>query len=199
MFDSITGTLVRKDSAVAVIMACGIGYGIRVPLRTLQKLLEGEETTLYCHLAVRDDSLVLYGFQEPSERNLFLKIMSVSGIGAATALNILSDLPPQKFLEAIAQEKASLLQKIKKVGARTAKRLILDLKGKVDLPDISSSSLPDEDPDSLDSALIKDLVAALISLGYPRKFAREAALGALASCPGIDNLETLIKSALRSL
>lgn len=199
MFDSITGTLVRKDSAIAVLLLGGIGYSIRVPSRTLLSLEEDRETTLYCHLSVRDDSMVLYGFQEPYERDLFLKIMSVSGVGPATALNILSDIPPQRFLEAIAQEKASLLQKVKKVGARTAKRLILDLKGKVDLPDIKASdAAPDVDP-SLDTALSKDLIAALSSLGYPRKHARDAAERALAAHPDCDNLETLIKAALSNL
>ena len=102
MFDSITGTLVCKDAAGVVVSAGGLGYRLGIPQRIQDNLPENGEITLYTHLAVKDDSLKLYGFPTPRERDLFLKIMSVSGIGAATALNLLSQIPPQEFLRAVA-------------------------------------------------------------------------------------------------
>ena len=201
MFDSITGTLIRIDPGRAVLTAGGIGYAIKAPLRTLESLTEGTETTLYCHLAVKDDSLKLYGFQTPYERDLFLKIMGVSGIGGQTALNLLSEIPPVNFLEALAKEKVAYLQRVKGIGARTAKRLILELKDKLEWaglvsPEEMSAGLP---VGALESELGKDLVAALTALGYPKGSARDGASRALASNPELDSLEALLKAALRSM
>jgi Holliday junction DNA helicase RuvA len=202
MFDSLTGTLVRKDPGSVVLAVGGVGYALNVPLRTWESVPPDEEITLYCHLAVRDDSMLIYGFQSPSERNLFLKIMSVGGVGAATALNLLSDMTPREFLEAIAQENVALLQRVKKIGARTAKRLVLELKGKLDLEgmavaaDVESPGLPQ----GLDeSGIGGDLIAALQALGYPRGSAREAASRALADHPDEKKLENLLRVALRQL
>ncbi|MHC4941884.1 MAG: Holliday junction branch migration protein RuvA [Planctomycetota bacterium] len=202
MFDSITGTLVRKDPGGVVVSVGGVGYALHVPLRTWQHLPPDEEITLYCHLAVRDDSMQLYGFQHPAERDLFLKIMSVSGVGAATALNVLSDITPREFLEAIARENVTLLQRVKKIGARTAKRLVLELKGKLDLEGMAISSESDSSgiPQALEeSKTACDLIAALLALGYPRAAAREAASKALASHPDEEKLESLLRSALRQM
>lgn len=197
MFDSITGVLVRMDAAGVVVSAGGLGYRLGIPQRILDPLPEGGEITLYTHLAVKDDSLKLYGFPTPEERDLFLKIMGVSGIGAATALNLLSQIPPREFLRAVAEENAPLLQSVKKVGARTAKRLILELKGKVELEGFAAEE--GGPPSTGDPDLGKDLVAALQRLGYPRPAARDAAAKALADHPQSDDLEHLLKSALSSL
>ena len=197
MFDSITGVLVRKDAAGVVVSAGGLGYRLGIPQRILESLPEDGEITLYTHLAVKDDSLKLYGFPTPGERDLFLKIMSVSGIGAATALNLLSQILPHEFLRAVAEENAALLQSVKKVGARTAKRLILELKGKVELEGFAAEE--GGPPPAGASDLGKDLVAALQRLGYPRPAARDAATKALADHPQSDDLEHLLKSALSSL
>jgi Holliday junction DNA helicase RuvA len=197
MYDSITGTLVCKDAAGVVVSAGGLGYRLGIPQRIQDRLPENGEITLYTHLAVKDDSLKLYGFPTPGERDLFLKIMSVSGIGAATALNLLSQIPPREFLRAVAEENAALMQSVKKVGARTAKRLIVELKGKVELEGFAPEEggpLPAGNKD-----LGQDLVAALQSLGYPRPAARDAATKALASNPQSEDLEQLLKSALSSL
>jgi Holliday junction DNA helicase RuvA len=201
MFDSITGTVVRIDPVGVVLAAGGIGYRLQAPLRTLRSLPESGEATLYSHLVVKDDALRLYGFQTPFERDLFLKIMSVSGIGAATALHLLSEITPEQFLDAVAREKIAVLQAVKGVGARTAKRLVLELKDKVEWAGLvpseeGAAGLPQG---ALESNLGKDLVSALHALGYPRSAAREAASRALANHPELEDLESLLKAALGSM
>jgi Holliday junction DNA helicase RuvA len=201
MFDSITGALVRKDPGGVVIAAQGIGYRLNIPTRTLNALPEEGETTLYCFVIIKDDTLQLFGFQTPYERDLFTKIKTVGGIGAATALNLLSEIPPNRFLEAVAKENLALLQSVKGVGLRTAKRLVLELKDKIPWPDLplegTELAEPGEGPTATKTS--RDLLAALQALGYPRTQAAEAASKALAACPETDKLELLIKTALRSL
>lgn len=201
MFDSITGPLVRKDTGGVVITAGGLGYRLQAPERTIDQLSLNAEATLYTHLMVKDDSIKLYGFKTPQERDLFLKIMSVSGVGAATGLLLLSKIPPDQFLEAISREQAHLLQSVKGIGVRTAKRLILDLKGKLDWAgfgmDADEPQL--ESPDERPKELAQDLVAALCALGYPKSTAKDAASRALMARPESEDLQDLIKTALQGI
>ena len=200
MFDSITGTVVRKDADAVVLAAGGIGYRLLAPLRTLERLPGDGEITLYSHLAVKDDSIQLYGFETPLERDLFLKILCVNGVGARTALSLLSRFPPRELVEILAGEGISRLQAVKGVGARTAKRLVLELKGKVEWAlGLPSGETTDHPVGAREDRLGEDLVAALLALGYPRAPSREAALRALAENPGADDLEKLIKTALHFL
>jgi Holliday junction DNA helicase RuvA len=201
MFDSITGTVVRKDPQGLVLSVQGIGYQLAVPLRSLRALPEEGEITLYTHLAVKDDSLRLYGFQTPFERDLFLKIQGVSGIGPSTAMAFLSEIPPRKLGEAVALENLSLLQSIKGVGVRTAKRLVLELKDKIAWEGLApeDGAAPPAKEATAGGNLATDLVAALQALGYPRNAARDAASRALAARPDTEDLEELIKTALRSM
>jgi Holliday junction DNA helicase RuvA len=184
-----------------VITTGGIGYRITVPLRTLEELPEEGEITLYSHLTAKDDSLKLYGFQSPLERDLFLMIMSVSKIGAATALSFLSEIPPRKLMEAVSGENIALLQSVKGVGAQTARRLVLELRDKVKewygiTAGMESLHTKADGPVSKKG---EDLLRALLALGYPRFAAKEAAHKALKSCAPTEELETLIKTALRNL
>jgi len=199
MIDSIRGVLARKEKGMAVLALGGIGYALQVPARTLAVLPLGEEAVLYTHLCVREDSLHLYGFATPFERALFRKIMGVTGIGAALAMNLLSELTPEQFLNAVAKENTAILQGVKKVGARTAKRLVLELKGKLDLLGAPSPAGEIEVPlhGAESSNLGQDLFSALMALGYPRNAAKEAAAKALAAHPGEDDLEILLRTALK--
>ncbi len=197
MFDSITGTPIRNDSGKVVITVGGIGYLLSVPSRTEKELSAKKEATLYCHLAVKDDTLKLFGFMTSFERDLFLDITSVSGIGSATALNLLSDSPPQALIEAIATENIAQLQRTKGVGARTARRLALELKEKMKrLVQVGEGGATVFTPEG---GPAEDVMRALQTLGYPRLRARDAAAKAIATCPDAEDLETLIKTALHNL
>jgi len=201
MYDSITGEIARKDPSAVVLRAGGIGYVLNVPRRTLEALPEeGKTATLYCHLSLRDDSLKLYGFESAFEREIFRKLNSVSGVGAATALLILSEFTPLKVIETIMSGEDVLFRKVKGVGTRTAQKIVIELKGKVEEMGIAAGATASGEPRGKGpSALGDDLLSALASLGFPRPRAREAALRVLSENPGEENIERLIKESLAVL
>ena len=131
MYEYIQGKLVEKNPAYAVVEANGIGYLLNISLHTYSLLREDEKCTLFTHLVVREDDMLLYGFAETSERELFRQLISVSGVGVNTARIILSSMSPHEVIRAIAEGDAIQLQRIKGIGAKTAQRIIIDLKDKV--------------------------------------------------------------------
>jgi Holliday junction DNA helicase RuvA len=195
MLDSISGEVVRKDPASIVIRSGGIGFCLNVPRRVLRELPPSGEISLFCHLAVREDSMKLYGFQSVLEREVFRKLNSVAGVGAATALLILSEYSPARIIEAIMADNDVVFQKVKGIGAKTAKRVVLELRGKVEELGAAAAAGGGAAPGA-PAGLTEDLLAALSALGFPRSKARQAALTTMADNPGEDDLEKLIRSAL---
>ncbi len=194
MLDTITGDIVKKGESFVVLRTGGIGFSINVPRRILADLPDSGEATLICHLAVREDSMKVYGFESEFERELFRKLNSVAGVGAATALLLLSDFTPARLIEAIMQENALQFQRVKGIGAKTAKRIALELKGKVEELGLAAGVRGREKEISRNVG--EDLMAALIGLGYPRSKARDAAARVLSQHPGEEDLEKLIKHVL---
>ncbi|MFL2637291.1 MAG: Holliday junction branch migration protein RuvA, partial [Flavobacteriaceae bacterium] len=145
MITHIKGRLVEKSPTELVIDCNGIGYLVNISLNTFSLLSDSEAISLYTHLQVKEDSHTLFGFFDKSERNLFRKLISVSGIGASTARTMLSSLNPQEIQRAILTENVSTIQSVKGIGLKTAQRVIIELKDKVNLADssgeISISSL----------------------------------------------------------
>jgi holliday junction DNA helicase RuvA len=201
MYDSITGKIVRKDPSVVVLRTGGIGYSLSVPRRIAEALPDSGEATLFCHLAVRDDSMKLFGFESVDEREIFRRLNSVSGVGAVTALLILSEFSPLQVIETILAEKDLLFRKVKGVGTKTAKRIVLELKGKVEGMALTlgaaAGESTEEEPNR--AHLGEDLLATLVGLGFSRAQARETAIRTLAENPGEENLEKLIKASLALL
>jgi len=198
MLDSITGELIRKDGLAVVLRCNGLAYQVIVPSRTLRDLPEHHEATLFCHLVVREDTIKLYGFESLLERQIFLKLNSVAGVGAGTAVLLLSDLSSAEIINTIVTEQHLKLQKVKGIGAKTAKRIVLELRGKVEEMGISAPVEPQPEVEESDR-LGRDLLNALMALGYSRAQAREASLEVLAEYPGKDKIEELIRSALAKL
>lgn len=131
MIERIRGTLVERHPTLAVIDCGGTGYGIQISTKTGEKLpAEGSEITLYTHLVVREDALELYGFFDREEKELFLNMIAVNGVGPKTALRILSGVSPEDFLSIIVREDRAALGKIKGVGKKTAEMFVLSLKDK---------------------------------------------------------------------
>lgn len=162
MIGRISGILIEKLPPTICIDVNGIGYDIDVPMNTLYDLPElGAKVTLYTHLAVREDAHILYGFLRPEERIAFRTLIKVSGIGARTALSILSGMSTQDLANAIANQDAGLLVKVPGIGAKTAARLLLELKGKFSAANLASDSPQHSDKD--------DILNALIALGYSEK------------------------------
>lgn len=193
MITHLKGKLVEKNPTHLVIECAGIGYFVNISLHTFSKIGESENIQLFTHLQVKEDSHTLFGFFEKSERELFRLLLSVSGIGASTARTMLSSLSPGQIRDAIALGDARTIQGIKGIGAKTAQRVILDLKDKVlKVYDIDELSVPSNNTNK-DEAL-----SALEVLGFVRKQAEKVVDKIVGQDPGLS-VEDIIKFALKNL
>lgn len=193
MITHISGRLVEKNPTNVVIDCNGVGYFIHISLHTFSLLPTEEALRLYTHLQVKEDSQTLFGFMEKMERDIFRLLLSVSGIGASTARTMLSSLHPDQIKQAIATNDVATIQGIKGIGAKTAQRVILDLKDKIlkvfdgDLISAVQSNTSKE-----------EALSALETLGFARKQAEKVCISILKNEPNAS-VETLIKEALKKL
>lgn len=190
MYEHIRGTITHKSPSRIVVEANGIGYDVTVPLSVSRRLPPaGREAVVLTHLVVREDELRLIGFADQDERDLFRRLIDLSGVGPAMALQILSAMAPQDFVLAVERQDAAALKRIKGVGEKTAKRIILELKGaKTVLPE-GAGALPD-------GSAPAEAVAALMALGVPQNEAAARVEKALAAQPDLG-VEDLIRASLR--
>ena len=198
MIAHLKGTLLGKSTLAVIIDNGGVGYEVVLPLSTFYGLPEeGQEVNLHIYTYVREDALLLFGFQTILEKSIFLMLISVSGIGPKLAINILSGIGPEELLEAMARGDAPRLQSIPGVGKKTAERIALELKDKAlkitgELPSTAAHlAVAGEE-----RMVIEDAVSALLNLGYPAKSAKQAVDRARAALKELT-LEGLIKEALR--
>ena len=193
MITHIQGKLVEKNPTDVVIDCNGVGYLLNISLHTFSQIPNHEHVKLFSHLIVKEDSHTLYGFSSLAEREIFKMLISVSGVGASTARTMLSSLTPKQVREGIAHGDIALIQSIKGIGAKTAARVILDLKDKIlkvyDIDELSSI----KNNTSQDEAL-----SALEVLGFVRKQAERVVDKIVAQQPDA-NVETIIKEALKNL
>ncbi|MFN4145861.1 MAG: Holliday junction branch migration protein RuvA [Runella sp.] len=196
MIAYLKGILTHKDPAYVIIDVGGVGYEVKISLQTYAALPNpGENCKVVTYQQIREDAHVLYGFAEPTEKTLFLDLISVSGVGAATALIMLSSLSAAEIKQAIVQEDVKLIQTIKGIGGKTAQRVIIDLKDKIKKEGIIAPQ-----PNLLiptDSKVRSEALAALIMLGIP-KVAAEKSVDTILKREGDQiTVEQLIKMALR--
>jgi len=193
MIAHIQGKLVEKTPTDVVIDCGGVGYHVNISLHTYSLLPASDHIKLFTHLLIREDAHTLYGFVEKSEREVFKMLLSVSGIGASIARTMLSSIEPKQIIQAIAVADVVSIQSIKGIGAKTAQRVILDLKDKVlkiyDLDEISLT----QNNTNRDEAL-----SALEVLGFVRK-ASEKVVDKVISQNPEATIETIIKQALKNL
>lgn len=193
MITHIRGKLVEKNPTNVIIDCGGVGYNLNISLHTFSKLGTEELLQLYTHLQVKEDSHTLYGFAEKVERDIFRLLISVSGIGASIARTMLSSLTPVQVKDAIALGDVATIQSVKGIGAKTAQRVILDLKDKVlkihDIDEVSYVSGNTNKEESL---------SALETLGFNRKSAQKVVEKILSSDPSLS-VEHIIKEALKKL
>jgi len=191
MYEYLTGRLVAGGPDVAVLDIGGVGWRLHVSGATAARLpAPGAVVTLFTHQDVRDERPLLFGFASREERTLFEKLLSVSRIGPSIALSLLSALDVGRLAQAVEAGDTGLLAKVRGVGKRTAERLCVELKGRLDL----AATLPGPVRDRGAS-----VTAALVALGYPRATAAAAALAALGEATGDPPLEELVKRALARL
>lgn len=193
MIAHLQGRMVEKSPTEVVIDCNGVGYQVNISLHTYSLLPDSENVKLYTHLQIKEDAHTLFGFAEKAERELFKLLISVSGVGAGTARTMLSSLEPRQVIRAIASGNDGAIQAIKGIGAKTAQRVILDLKDKVlKLYDLEEVSAPGYNTNR-DEAL-----SALEVLGFNKKLAEKALEKVLKENPAA-NVEMMIKQALKNL
>ena len=188
MIGRLTGTLLEKSPPQVVIDVQGVGYEVDVPMSTFFNLPAlGEKTTLLTHFVVREDGQFLFGFGNEAERFAFRQLLKISGIGARTALSVLSGLSVNELAEAIARQEVGRLTKVPGIGKKTAERLLLELKGKL------ADALPTAHHAAADSQ--HDIINALLALGYND---REASTVMKQLPPGLSTSDG-IRQALKLL
>jgi Holliday junction DNA helicase RuvA len=193
MYEYIKGNIVVLKPARVIIEANSVGYSVNISLYTYSKLNGREQTLLFLHQVIREDAHILYGFAEENERELFRLLISVNGIGANTAVMMLSSLTPDEIKTAILNENIRLLQSIKGIGAKTAQRTIIDLKDKIGKVSASEQILS-----SPDNTIRNEALSALVMLGFAKKPVEKEIDRILGIHPGLS-VEDLIKQALKNL
>jgi holliday junction DNA helicase RuvA len=194
MYAFISGRVVAKSPAAVVLDNQGIGYEIHISLNTYTRIQHLEECRLYTYLVVREDAHILFGFADEAEKELFVHLISVSGVGPNTARMVLSAMLPQEFIQAIIMEDETALGRIKGIGPKSAKRLIVELKDKVGKAGHTMLTTPDAGNTARAEAL-----SALVALGFSRPASEKAIQKAAQSlAPGIP-AEEIIKLALKNL
>ena len=196
MFAYIKGKLAYKEAAYAIIEANGVGYQINIPLSTYTKMEGNEECKLFTYFHVREDVQILYGFFSMLEKSVFLDLIGINGVGPSTALAALSSLSADEIKGAISSEDIKKVQTIKGVGAKSAQRIILELKDKYQKEGFSENngSLPGQ----INNTLRLEALTALTTLGVSKPSA-EKTIDKIVSKYGTEiDLETLIKLALKS-
>tara|TARA_B000000475_G_scaffold268098_1_gene260109 strand:- start:1741 stop:2322 length:582 start_codon:yes stop_codon:yes gene_type:complete len=193
MITQLKGRMIEKSPTEVVIDCNGVGYLVNISLNTFSKLTDSESISLFTHLQVKEDSHTLFGFFEKTERNLFRKLISVSGIGASTARTMLSSLSPKEIQSAIISGNVSTIQSVKGIGLKTAQRVIIDLKDKVGLISENDQFIGNISNTNQDEAL-----SALEVLGYNRKQTSKVIEMLINNSPEIT-VEELIKGALNKL
>ncbi|MDC0654772.1 Holliday junction branch migration protein RuvA [bacterium] len=193
MITQIKGRLVEKSPTELVIDCNGLGYLVNISLNTFSLLSDSENISLYTHLQVKEDSHTLFGFYEKTERNLFRKLISVSGIGASTARTMLSSLNPEEIQRAILSENVSTIQSVKGIGLKTAQRVIIELRDK-----ISGINEGSDLNSTLANSKREESLSALEVLGYSRKQTSKVVDKLISEISEIS-VEEIIKNALNKL
>jgi Holliday junction DNA helicase RuvA len=191
MITHLNGRLIEKSPTHIVIECAGIGYEVKISLNTFSGLGNKEDIKLFTQFVVREDAQILYGFKEKEEREMFNLLVSVSGIGPSTAIIMLSGLTPGEIAYAITSEDVKTIQGVKGIGAKTAQRVIVDLKDKVLKFEVSEDNIGNSN-----NTLRFDALTALVSLGFDKKQSEKALNKVLEKQ---DSVELLIKDALKVL
>lgn len=194
MYDYFSGKLSELNPTYAVVECGGVGYHLNISLNTFSRLGKSENCKIYVHLIVREDIMVLYGFAEPTEREMFRLLINVSGVGAGTARMILSSLSSNDLKEAVITNNLFALKSVKGVGEKTAQRILIDLKGKMDKDGLLSEIVLNPH-----NSMRQEALTALNLLGFQKNMAEKAIDKVLKSEHEELNVAHLIKLALKNL
>jgi len=193
MLAFLKGEFVLKTPASVQVDVNGVGYDVQISLNTFDRIQSLDKGVLFTHLHIQEDKHTIYGFFEMVEKEIFLQLIGISGVGAATARMMLSSMKPEEITRAILQGNARALESIKGIGKKTAERIILELRDKVG----KIQSGPNISP-LINNSLEQDALNALIALGIARNTGEQVVKKVLAAEPGLK-VEDIIKKALKSL
>ena len=198
MIEYLKGEIAELTPATAVIDCNGVGYAASISLNTYSAIQGKKACKLYIHEAIREDAYVLFGFADRQERELFLLLISVSGIGGNTARMILSALSPNELINVISNENANLLKSVKGIGLKTAQRIIVDLKDKIKTGAVAAASTGGTATLPANNEVMDEAVAALTMLGFAQGPSQKVVIGILKEEPSAP-VEQVIKLALKRL
>lgn len=193
MITQIQGKLIEKSPTEVVIDCNGVGYLLNVSLNTFSNLPDSGTVSLYSYLSIREDAHTLYGFIDKTEREIFKLLISVSGVGPSIARTMLSSMTSEEIQKAIASENVAVIKGVKGIGAKTAQRVIVDLKDKI----LKTYDLGEVTVDSGNTNK-EEALSALEVLGFNRRLSEKVVTGILKTDPN-PTVEQIIKLALKNL
>lgn len=194
MYAYLEGKFTYKSPALVYVDVNGVGYEVHISLQTYSDIQSKNAGKLYTYLQVKEDAHVLFGFSEQQEKDIFLLLISVSGVGAATARMMLSSLKPEEVAAAIVQGDVRQLERVKGIGKKTAERLVLELKDKVGKNTAGGNTIV-----PLGNSMEQDALIALTALGITKAQAELSIQKIIRAEPSINKLEDLIKKALKAI
>jgi holliday junction DNA helicase RuvA len=195
MIAFLEGKFIFKSPANLIVDVNGVGYDVQISLTTYDKIQKMEQGRIFTFLKVSEDAQVLFGFFDEMEKSLFLQLISVSGVGAGTARVMLSGMGTKELAQCIINGQEKMLQAIKGIGAKTAQRIILELRDKLSKQDGFTINLTETKHNKPE----QDALNALVSLGIARNIAAEAVSKAIKNNPDVSEVQQLIKLALKNI
>ncbi len=193
MIAYLAGKYSYKNPAVVYVDVNGVGYQVNISLNTWSHIQHLSEGKLFTYLQVKEDAHTLYGFFDVQEKEMFVMLIGVSGVGAATARMMLSSMKPEEISKAILQNNATLLESVKGIGRKTAERLVLELRDKVNKQSF------DQNISGKGNSLEQDALNALVALGISKPIAEQSINKIIRTDSSITHLEDLIKKALKAI
>lgn len=197
MIEYIKGEIVELTPTRMILECSGIGYELNISLNTYTAYNGKKNGLIHVYEVIREDAHILFGFSEKTERELFLMLISVSGVGPNTARMILSSFPPSELIQVIANKNETALTSVKGIGLKTAQRILVDLKNKVKTAAFGEDGAPVAGTYA-GGTVAEEAIAALTMLGFPKAQAQKAIVSILKNSPGLP-VEQVIKAALRML
>jgi len=196
MIGYLFGEITIVDPTLFIIEVGGVGYEVRISLNTYSKLKEIKKGKVYTYLHVKEDAHTLYGFYSPDEKSLFIKLISISGVGPSTAILMLSSMGVLEIQESIAREDVATIKRVKGIGSKTAERIILELKDKI-RKEMTSDKILDVVPDAF-NIIREEALIALVTLGIQKSMAEKSINIILKNAEKDISLEEVIKLSLRT-
>jgi Holliday junction DNA helicase RuvA len=196
MIGYLSGEITIVDPTSIMVDVGGIGYEVKISLNTYSKLKDSKKAKVYTYLHIKEDAHTLYGFYNPDEKSLFIKLISISGVGPSTAILMLSSMGVTEIQDSIASEDVATIKRVKGIGTKTAERIVLELKDKI-RKEISGERIIDIVPDSM-NVIREEALIALVTLGIQKSMAEKSINSILKKADKDVTLEEVIKLALKT-